>query len=273
MKLAGVIVLYNPNKSVWDNINSYLSEIDVLYAIDNSDVPYFELVELLNNTLKIKYINNGKNLGIASALNIGAKLALEKNYEWLLTMDQDSSFTDDTFFKVFDELENKESLALFSPTHIQSEIKFQSVIEKLSVIIVMTSGNIINLKAFSIISGFNEKLFIDEVDHDYCFRAKLKGYGIIQCNIELKHKLGNPVYRNGKEITIHNDLRIYYITRNNLFIWKMYFIKFPKTITYRIRWYIRYAFNNLYYSNNRTATLSYMLKGVFHFLIGRYGKL
>ncbi len=273
MSIAGVIVLYNPDNSVWNNINTYLSEVNVLYAVDNSDVLNIELVDLLKNNPKIKYSNNGRNLGIASALNVGAKLALEKNYEWLLTMDQDSSFIDNSYFKIFDEHENKDRLALFSPTHVQSKNGIEGNVKKSFVSIVMTSGNVLNLNAFSIIGGFNEKLFIDEIDHDYCLRAILKGYNIIQCNIELKHKLGNPVYKNGREITIHNNSRIYYITRNNLYIWKKYSLKFPTLVLKRIRWYFEYAYNNLYYSKNKTTTLNYMFKGISHFIRGRYGQL
>ena len=34
-------------------------------------------------------ILNKENLGIATALNIGVRKALENGYEWILTMDQD----------------------------------------------------------------------------------------------------------------------------------------------------------------------------------------
>jgi glycosyltransferase involved in cell wall biosynthesis len=37
---------------------------------------------------------NFKNLGIAKALNQGCKKALELNYDWALTMDQDSRWDD-----------------------------------------------------------------------------------------------------------------------------------------------------------------------------------
>ena len=36
MKLAGVVVLYNPDINVEDNIRSYLDSVDVVYAVDNS---------------------------------------------------------------------------------------------------------------------------------------------------------------------------------------------------------------------------------------------
>lgn len=38
MKLAGVVVLYNPDQKVLDNISSYIDELDVLYLVDNSSV-------------------------------------------------------------------------------------------------------------------------------------------------------------------------------------------------------------------------------------------
>jgi len=36
-----------------------------------------------------------------------------------------------------------------------------------------------NLKAFSIIGGFDENLFIDGVDIDYCYAAMTKGFNNI----------------------------------------------------------------------------------------------
>ena len=38
----------------------------------------------------------------------------------------------------------------------------------------MTSGNLLNLKIAEKIGDFEEKLFIDEVDHDYCYRIRRK---------------------------------------------------------------------------------------------------
>ena len=88
MKLAGVVVLYEPGDCVLNNINSYIDSLETLYIVDNSSS---------NNSKKfkgkkIRYIYNKGNLGIAEALNIGAKRAIKDGYKWLLTMDQDSCF-------------------------------------------------------------------------------------------------------------------------------------------------------------------------------------
>jgi len=45
MKIAGVIVLYNPNEEVIDNIKSYLEDIEILYAVDNSETKKDEIIK------------------------------------------------------------------------------------------------------------------------------------------------------------------------------------------------------------------------------------
>ena len=79
MKLAGVVVLYNPDQKVINNINSYIDELDTLYLVDNSSAD--------NSTLftheKVEYIPLQKNTGIAHALNVGAKKAIDHNFHYL----------------------------------------------------------------------------------------------------------------------------------------------------------------------------------------------
>jgi len=45
-KIAAVVVLYYPELSVFENINSYFDQVDKLFVVDNSDN--------VNNTLKPK---------------------------------------------------------------------------------------------------------------------------------------------------------------------------------------------------------------------------
>ena len=39
VKIAGVVVLYNPDDNVRTNIDSYINELDILYVVDNSPIP------------------------------------------------------------------------------------------------------------------------------------------------------------------------------------------------------------------------------------------
>ncbi|PIX27897.1 MAG: glycosyltransferase family 2 protein, partial [Candidatus Huberarchaeum crystalense] len=76
MKIAGVIVLYNPNEEVIDNIKSYLEDIEILYAVDNSETKKDEIIKKIESFNKIVYIDNNGNQGMSAALNIAARLAI-----------------------------------------------------------------------------------------------------------------------------------------------------------------------------------------------------
>ena len=105
MKIAGTVVWYNPNDENIENIKTYIDYVERLYIIDNSKKNNKKLSEKLNNK-KIEYIyNNGKNLGISSALNLACKKAKKEDFSWILTMDQDSSFDSENIKEYFKRLE------------------------------------------------------------------------------------------------------------------------------------------------------------------------
>lgn len=89
--LAGVVILYDPDDSVVDNIKSYVSYLDILYIIDNSTTSNKNLIEEIHKKFLIQYIPHYENKGIAYSLNEVLNI-INGRYEWLLTMDQDSSF-------------------------------------------------------------------------------------------------------------------------------------------------------------------------------------
>ena len=180
MKLAGVVVLYNPTEDVVCNINTYIDFVQKLYVVDNSDIDN----SIFFNNKKIEYVFNGENLGIATALNIGANKAIKDNFEWLLTMDQDSAFKNNDVEKMICFLKkvrddafirdvistNYDKIGLISPLHItimNPNDQSKGVDSPLN---VMTSGNIISLSAFKKIGGFKDWFFIDCVDFDICYK-------------------------------------------------------------------------------------------------------
>ena len=90
MNIAGVVILYNPDENVINNIKSYLEELDCLYVFDNTETANEILVEKIKCLPRVRYISFCENKGISFALN--TVLKTEKRYQFLLTMDQDSRF-------------------------------------------------------------------------------------------------------------------------------------------------------------------------------------
>lgn len=276
--IAGVVVLFNPPENIKENIGSYIDALDILYVVDNSENYDVDIIHELKKHNKINYISNGANLGIAKALNIGACNAIEQGHQWLLTMDQDSKFQDLSFFQCFNYLENVDTIAIISPYHFQNfNIDKEKMYYYEEVDVVMTSGNLLNLALFKKIGKFEEKLFIDEVDHDYCIRARLRGYRIVNfINIPLTHHFGikKQIIRRGKlfEFTEHSAKRMYYITRNNFYVWKKYYKANPELIKSRIKNFALLCKYILFYEDKKVAKIGNMLRGCFDFMINKYGR-
>lgn len=228
--ICGIVVWYNPTFKDVNNISSYINDIDYLYIFDNTvdpkiNINFFKNCE--NWKSKIKYISFNENKGIAFALNYIAEIALKKGYKWLLTMDQDSSFSNLSFKNYFSINKKLDNVAILGPNYDykNKDLKVSTLLREVELII--TSGNLINLEIWKKVNGFDEKLFIDEVDHEYCYKIKKKNYKILECgNIILNHNLGKSCEKIifGKKIkyTEHSAIRKYYIFRNSLYITNLY---------------------------------------------------
>lgn len=230
MKVDGVVVWYNPTKENLKNIESYIYDLNKLYIIDNSIEDNFKKIEVksfLKN--KIEYISLKKNMGIAVALNIGLEKAKENKAEFLLTLDQDSSFYNDRMLSKYLELikNDKERSALYG-VRLEGEKKLKMSSAFIEVDKLITSGMIINLEKVKKVGKFKEEFFIDEVDIEYCYRVLKSGEKIKKANdIVLRHKIGDTkVYSIfGKKITKvthHNYIRRYYLIRNKLYMAKLF---------------------------------------------------
>lgn len=288
MKLAGCVVLYNPCDEVFQNIESYSNLLDLLIVVDNSTKKNIQLIEKIKfyNKNKLCYIDNGGNLGIATALNKAADEAISKKYNWLLTMDQDSLFINfNHYIDCLKSIENKENIALLAANTtrdaknklpLKPTLKYE---EKFSVI---TSANIINLNYFNDIGRFTDKLFIDLVDHEFCLKINNMKLKILYFkDVLVEHALGEVNLRKNiltgkmRYKVEHNAQRAYYITRNYLYVSKKYGKYFPKEINMLHVLNINFIHDItkiLIYEPDKLNKIKAKVIALYHFIIGRYGK-
>lgn len=282
MIIAAAVILYYPSKGIIDNILSYSSFVNILYSLDNSEDPSREIVEQIKKIPNCLYIHNGENEGIAKRLNQVCRLAIEDGFEWLLTMDQDSYFSEkniSTYINCAQALANKEQIAMTGVEIIKKETEEISC-RYTEVISLITSGSMINLALFKKIGPFDEALFIDQVDLEYCYRAILKEYKVNQFpDIFLEHSLGvASVHKSLKTFkntyrSLHSPLRIYYITRNYLYIRSRYRKSFSTEIAKTEKDLLIRLKNNLLYGKERIAVLKFFFKGIMDFKRKKMGKI
>lgn len=238
-KVAAIIVSYNPDNNLLDSINLLINQVERIIIVDNgSESEKKKNIKLIRDIdkEKIEIIFNEENLGIATALNIGVRSALKQGYKWILTMDQDSKVSKNMVEKMLevyngiDEKERKDILSIF-PNFVDERV--QSIEENSDMDTYeyidadITSGNLLRAEVFDKVGFFDDSLFIDLVDTDFCMRLNEKNIKMIKVrDAILYHSLGESQSVKsifGKYNTSnHSALRRYYMTRNRFYTWEKY---------------------------------------------------
>lgn len=279
MKIAACVILYNPEKSITKNINSYIDYIERIYIIDNTEAKNDFELSIKNNT-KAVFIHDGINQGISKRLNQACRLALKEGFDYLLTMDQDSYFDEDAIINYLQCTENfakNTEVSMFGINYEEQTQKEQCSYS--SVKFLITSGSIINLTLYKRIGEFDENLFIDLVDTEYCFRSIQNNYEIIKFStIFMHHEIGKVTQqRSFKSLkfssrSIHSNIRLYYMTRNFLYLNKKYENQFREQLQIHKKDLINRIKNKLLYHPDRYKTLQYLFKACNDYRNGKMGK-
>jgi rhamnosyltransferase len=240
--IASIMVTYNPESDVVGNAKAITKSCKELIIIDNgSKSETLKNVQLLENETNITIIYNKQNMGLGYALNQGIQYILDsqelKQVEWIATFDQDSK-VDNRYFEgmlsTYEKFSNKEIVAILAPNWVEQKITSseQSISKSTELLqeqkTVITSGSLVKKRVFSEIGLFEENYFIDFLDHEFCLRARSKGYKIfIVPDVSMVHNLGNTVQHKllGSTVmaTNHNYIRRYYITRNRIYTYRKFF--------------------------------------------------
>ena len=279
-KVAAVVVLYNPEDTVIHNVNTYVDQVDKLYVIDNSDKINEHLIEQIKRINRVEYTWNKKNIGIAAALNLGARKAILDQYDYLLTMDQDSEAPPLMVSNLLDCFLVDAKVAsvaplLLNPVGGHTKINHTEPCEQ--VLTVWTSGNLLDLTIFRTTDGFRNDFFIDYVDHEFCLRLIRLGFKIHLCNcVTVKHHLGNI-----KEINLffrkiypthHSPLRLYYRTRNRFYVRKIYKHSVPEFFKGESLQFWKSYLKVVLFEKDRIKKIKYIINGYRDFKRNIFGK-
>lgn len=279
--LVGIVVLYNPEiNEVIENIYSYIDSLDRLYCIDNSEEANTQIKdELIRLSSKILYEKCNGNIGLAKALIKGCELAGDENYRFVLLLDQDSFFAKGAINKMRNSI-TENNYALITPTikniyrdkygkRIFSDETYygsdeKAINQKVSIIdYAITSGSIIRLDIYSEIDGFDNKLFISQIDNDYCCRVAKAGYKMIRVNDAIMYQEPGRM----KLIKIHNrkyhipnlsSVRYYYLFRNEYYLRKKNGNDYKK---YKVN-LLKYIVCIIFFEKEKFRKLKYVFEGL-----------
>jgi rhamnosyltransferase len=226
-RVMGVIVTYNPDIGILKkNISSIIGQVSKLLVMDNNSDNFFEIAALVeeNNWKDIILKHYPINKGIAYAYNQGFQIAKSMGMEAVLTLDQDSICPDSLIGSLGMYLA-EDDVAIVCPSVVDRNAPTQITEEEpvKDVSSCINSGALIKVAVWEQIGGYDEQLFIDLVDYDFCKRAINKGYRIKwETKEAISHAIGEKkVYRIfGIKIKIYNHpaSRKYYQVRNRFYL-------------------------------------------------------
>ncbi|WP_416261996.1 glycosyltransferase family 2 protein [Gibbsiella quercinecans] len=296
MKVAAVVVLYNPDGDIYNRISFIASQVDDVIVYDNSVDKCIigNNKSLVSKIINAHFYSEEHNNGIGTALNYGVEYAKNNGYDYLLTFDQDTVIPLDYVSKIIGAYESEENIGVIGPIYndvnANRECRFPVkrgplvIRETLSskkdvqdVMSIISSGSLYHVPIFEKVGSFKDEYFIDYIDNEFCLRLLKFGYRVcVDPKIVINHALGNRT--KAKVIfkfspTNYPYYRKYYITRNRLFVYKKYFLKYPSFVLYDLAAFMLDLFRVVFLEENKKIKLNAYWMGIKDFLKGNTGVL
>lgn len=267
-KICAGIVLYNPEINMLEeNIRAILPQVEALLLVDNGSLNFDEIMANWSSNNKIYVIANNINKGVACALNQICTWAEKLGFNWALTLDQDSVCSEGMISE-FSKYTVCENVGIISPyvnyknkRTVEQDLPEYEYIDR-----CITSASLTSVDAWKKVKGFDEWMFIDYVDLDFCMRLKLNNYRIMKINtVFLDHNLGNI-----EEVkllfwircypTNHSVFRNYYIVRNWIYYIRKY--KLNIDVNQEITYLIKFEIKRILLEKNKIGTIKSAVRGL-----------
>jgi rhamnosyltransferase len=300
MRTAALVILYHPSSAQLARLSALRDACDALVAIDNT--PYADAAartaaERDGYTL----IHHGNRGGIAGAYNAGLAhlFALEAKIDAVALFDQDSvipgsyfpamrafgeSLVGKPFIagpRIFDENDGRflPELATngIGVRRLEVNASAAATSQRVRCAFLISSGSFVSREAYAALGRFDEALFIDHVDTEYCFRALARNVPLyLVPALVLRHRIGEKVRKRIGPLDIstmnHPWTRRYYSARNAMQIAIQYGPRFPVALVPNLLtlWQIVQVVLG---EQDKRAKLKGILYGLFDGLAGRLGPL
>ena len=226
--LAG-IVTFNPDiERLNENISAIINQVDKVVVVDNGSENADDIKKILARLSQITLIELDENKGIAKALNEIGSYAVTYQFDYFLTLDQDSVVLPG-LIDAYSQYLDLSKIGMLNSYHKDRNIKenpdgLDSVSEKE---LMITSATLMPTYLFNAGFTYDERLFIDKVDFDLNIRLRNAGYKLYEIPFYgLLHELGEIKTHNllGHQIQTynHSSFRRYYISRNTILLLKKF---------------------------------------------------
>jgi rhamnosyltransferase len=285
-KICAVMVVYNPDSTLEQNVRALLKEVARLIVVDNcSEPPTRSRIAALAATCNFEVIWNRENIGLAAGLNTGIRCAqANEQYQWIATFDQDSRVSPGfgtAMLAAQAACPFRDKVAMIAPHHLlSSEVDEETPphdgLQFREITVALQSGSLFSRSALKDVGLFDETFFIDYVDFEFCLRLRKHGFRLIEAtDAPIYHRVGTPTRHRflGINCTVfnHSPLRRYYAARNRLRVYRRYALSDPRWIGHDMWSWFKEIVKLVLFESNRLEKLAFVARGEWDAIRGRGG--
>ena len=254
-RVASVTVAFDPEPGrLAQQLAALASQVDEMIVVENGSRPSVRAiaqVELARHPIyrhpALRIVELPGNAGVARGLNAGIEAARARGAQLALLLDHDSVPAPDMVARLLaaraldaarrvaawgprvkDLRDAREypfvQLGWLSNRHVRCQPGSGEVV---ACDFLISSGTLLPIDVLAEVGAFEDGLFIDSVDREWCFRALARGFALRGvCGAELDHRLGDHRRRvaGGVELVVHSPERLYYMTRNRLLLYQRRYV-------------------------------------------------
>ena len=276
--ICALFVTYHPDDGFTERLGKILVQVDRVVVVDNgSNQKAQNILKKIADNKKVMLILNKTNLGVAKALNQGMEWIKENNYSFALTLDQDTIPCKDQvkyLLEVYMSYSQNFEIGIVGSNYSDIDnddlVRFnydrQKYLQWKEKKTVITSGSLIPLSTFIKIGPFRDDFFIDHLDHEFCLRARSKGFKIIVAlKPIMQHSIGQQTTHRffffKIKTTNQSVERNYYGSRNHALLMREYFLKEPFFMLKLLIVKIRTTLFICIYEKEKLTKMKYIIRG------------
>lgn len=194
-EVVAIIISYNPDiERLRENLVAVAGQVSHVYVFDNKSENREDVASLEGNG-NCSVIFNDTNSGLPVSLNEGCRYAIRCGARYALLLDQDSIVSDGMVSSLTECM--GEGVAIASPQIVDRNKRegFEPSNAVVPVKRVITSGALLSLNAWRDTGGFDERIFVDWADYEFCANVRAHGYVIVRdMRTMILHEMGRREY-------------------------------------------------------------------------------
>ncbi len=193
--VVAIIISYNPDiDRLRQNVSAVAGQVSCVLIFDNKSENW-EDVASLDGEGNCAVVFNDENSGLPVSLNEGCRRALRCGARYALLLDQDSVASEGMVASLAEcmcggvavaspQIIDRNKHEAFVPADVITPVKR-----------VITSGALVSLDAWHETDGFDERIFVDWADYEFCANLRFHGYKIVRdMRTMIRHEMGRREY-------------------------------------------------------------------------------